>query len=104
VVGLAAWQQAWATLDFYVRPGPDAVTVERDIFAWAGASASATPNAGTGCRTRWSSATTPNRRSPAPGGDREDLQPRLVDQVVLDQRAYELKAAGDDDVPVYVLL
>ena len=25
-VGLAAWQQAWATLDFYVRPGPDAVT------------------------------------------------------------------------------
>src|SRR5436190_664534 len=39
-----------------------------------------------------------------PGGDREDLQPQLVDQVVLDQRAYELKAAGDDDVPVYVLL
>src|SRR5260370_21569183 len=37
-------------------------------------------------------------------GDREDLQPQLVDQVVLDQRAYELKAAGDDDVPVYVLL
>ena len=36
VVGLAAWQQVWATLDFYVRPGPDAVTVERDIFAWAG--------------------------------------------------------------------
>jgi ribosomal protein S18 acetylase RimI-like enzyme len=35
VVGLAAWQQAWATLDFYVRPGPDAVTVERGIFAWA---------------------------------------------------------------------
>jgi hypothetical protein len=29
---------------------------------------------------------------------------QLVDQVVLDQRAYELKAAGDDDVPVYVLL
>ena len=67
VVGLAAWQQAWATLDFYVRPGPDAVTVERDIFAWgAGASASATPNAGTGCHTRWSSATTTKtgRRSP----------------------------------------
>lgn len=36
VVGLAAWQQNWATLDFYVRPGPDAVTVERDVFAWAG--------------------------------------------------------------------
>ncbi len=29
---------------------------------------------------------------------------QLVDQVVLDRRAYELKAAGDDDVPVYVLL
>ena len=28
----------------------------------------------------------------------------LAGQVVLDQRAYELKAAGDDDVPVYVLL
>jgi len=26
-----------------------------------------------------------------PEGDREDLQPQLVDQVVLDQRAYELK-------------
>jgi len=36
IAGLAAWQQAWATLDFYVRPGPDAVTVEHDIFAWAG--------------------------------------------------------------------
>src|SRR6201982_2614504 len=39
-----------------------------------------------------------------PEGDREDLQPQLVDQVVIDQRAYELKAAGDNDVPVYVLL
>src|SRR5258708_39931776 len=37
-------------------------------------------------------------------GDREDLQPQLGDQVMLDQRACELKAAGDDDVPVYVLL
>ena len=46
----------------------------------------------------------PNRRSPTPEDDREDLQPQLVDQVVLDQRASELKAAGDDDVPVYVLL
>jgi ribosomal protein S18 acetylase RimI-like enzyme len=36
VVGLAAWQQNWATLDFYIRPGPDAVPVERDVFAWAG--------------------------------------------------------------------
>ena len=39
-----------------------------------------------------------------PEGDRVDPQTQLVDQVVLDQRAYELKAAGDDDVPVYVLL
>jgi mycothiol synthase len=36
VVGLAAWQQVWATLDFYVRPGPDEAAVERDLFAWAG--------------------------------------------------------------------
>src|SRR6266436_9755663 len=36
--------------------------------------------------------------------DREDLQPQLVDQVVLDQRVYELEAAGDDDVPVDLLL
>jgi ribosomal protein S18 acetylase RimI-like enzyme len=36
VAGLAAWQQTWATLDLYVRPGPDAVAVERGIFAWAG--------------------------------------------------------------------
>jgi hypothetical protein len=28
VIGLAAWQQAWATLDFYIRPGPGAVAVE----------------------------------------------------------------------------
>ena len=41
--------------------------------------------------------------SPTPG-DREDLQPQLVDQVMLDQGAYELKAADDDDVPVYLLL
>src|SRR6476659_8275315 len=31
--------------------------------------------------------------------DREDLQPELVDQVVLDQRVYQLKAGGDEDVP-----
>lgn len=36
VAGLAAWQQAWATLDFYVGPGPDAGIVERGVFAWAG--------------------------------------------------------------------
>src|SRR6266496_967737 len=36
--------------------------------------------------------------------DREDLQPQLVDQVVLHQRAYELEAGGDDDFPVELLL
>lgn len=36
VVGLAAWQQVWAALDFYILPGPDAATVEREMFAWAG--------------------------------------------------------------------
>src|SRR5216684_824653 len=39
-----------------------------------------------------------------PESDREDLEPQLGDQVVLDQRVYELEAAGDDDVPVYLLL
>jgi hypothetical protein len=34
-----------------------------------------------------------------PGGDWEDLRPQLVGQVVLDQRAYELKAVGDDGCP-----
>jgi hypothetical protein len=34
-----------------------------------------------------------------PEHDREDLQPQLVDEVVLDQRAQELEAAGDDDLP-----
>jgi ribosomal protein S18 acetylase RimI-like enzyme len=36
IVGLAAWQQVWDTLDFYIRPGPDAAAVERAVFAWAG--------------------------------------------------------------------
>src|SRR5215472_11105324 len=39
-----------------------------------------------------------------PEHDREDLQPQLIDQVVLDQRVYELEAAGDDDVPLYLPL
>src|SRR4029450_2684870 len=39
-----------------------------------------------------------------PEHDREDLQPQLVDQVVLQQRAQELEAAGDDDLPFYLLL
>src|SRR5262249_83124 len=34
-----------------------------------------------------------------PEHEREDLQPQLVDEVVLDQRAQELEAAGDDDLP-----
>ena len=39
-----------------------------------------------------------------PEHDREDLQPQLVDEVVLDQRARELEAGGDDDFPVELLL
>src|SRR5213080_3253622 len=39
-----------------------------------------------------------------PEHDREDLQPQLVDQVVLHQRVYELEAGGDDDFPVELLL
>jgi hypothetical protein len=35
-----------------------------------------------------------------PQDDREDEQPQLVDQVVLDQRAPKLIAGVDDDVPV----
>jgi class 3 adenylate cyclase len=35
-----------------------------------------------------------------PEHDRVDLQPQLVDEVVLYQRAQELEAAGDDDFPV----
>ena len=35
-----------------------------------------------------------------PEHDREDLQPQLVDEVVLDQRASELEAGGDVDFPV----
>jgi len=33
--GLAAWQQPWAALDFFVRPGPTQHEVERRLFAWA---------------------------------------------------------------------
>ncbi len=36
--------------------------------------------------------------------DRVDHQPQLVDQFVLDQRAHELTAGGDDDSPVKLLL
>jgi hypothetical protein len=39
-----------------------------------------------------------------PEHDREDLQPQLVDEVVLHQRAQELEAGGDDDLPVELLL
>src|SRR4051794_24340572 len=39
-----------------------------------------------------------------PEHDREDDQPQLVDQVMLDQRAPELVARGDDDLSVQLLL
>src|SRR6266581_8725929 len=39
-----------------------------------------------------------------PEHDREDLQPQLVDEVVLHQRVYELEAGGDDDFAVELLL
>src|SRR5215475_9475724 len=32
--------------------------------------------------------------------DREDLEPQFVHQVVLEQRADELEAAGNDEIPV----
>jgi GNAT superfamily N-acetyltransferase len=35
LVGLAAWQIWWATLDFYIRPGPVAPEVESALFTWA---------------------------------------------------------------------
>ena len=35
--------------------------------------------------------------------DREDHQPQLVDEVVLEQRLHELGAAVDDDVAVVLL-
>lgn len=36
VVGLAAWQQYWAALDFFILAGPHEQEVERALFAWAG--------------------------------------------------------------------
>ena len=39
-----------------------------------------------------------------PEHDREDLQPQLVDEVVLNQRARELDAAGDVDFSARLLL
>src|SRR5947209_19375922 len=39
-----------------------------------------------------------------PEHDREDDQPHLVDQVVVDERAPELIARGDDDFSVELLL
>jgi GNAT superfamily N-acetyltransferase len=35
LVGFAAWQVWWATLDFCIRPGPTAQEVEAAIFGWA---------------------------------------------------------------------
>lgn len=37
VVGFAAWQYPWAALDVFILPGPNAVAVEADLFAWADA-------------------------------------------------------------------
>lgn len=34
VVGFAAWQYYWATLDFFILPGPEAQTVESALFSW----------------------------------------------------------------------
>jgi mycothiol synthase len=34
-LGLAAWQQPWAALDFFVRPGPTQHEVEEQLFARA---------------------------------------------------------------------
>src|SRR5215467_3533543 len=39
-----------------------------------------------------------------PEHDREDLQPRFVDEVVLHQYAHELEAGGDVDFPAELLL
>jgi ribosomal protein S18 acetylase RimI-like enzyme len=35
LMGVAAWQVWWATLDFFIRPGPAAQEVEAAIFDWA---------------------------------------------------------------------
>ena len=35
VVGFAAWQYYWATLDFFILPGSEARAVETALFAWA---------------------------------------------------------------------
>lgn len=35
LLGLAAWQPPWATLDVYLRPGPWRSVVEERLFEWA---------------------------------------------------------------------
>lgn len=35
VVGFAAWQYYWASLDFFILPGAQQQAVETDLFAWA---------------------------------------------------------------------
>jgi len=37
VIGFAAWQYYWATLDFFILPSPQQKIVEQEIFAWADA-------------------------------------------------------------------
>jgi mycothiol synthase len=35
VVGFAAWQQPWASLDFFILPGSEQQEVEAALFSWA---------------------------------------------------------------------
>lgn len=35
VVGFAAWQYYWAALDFFILPGPEAQSIETELFRWA---------------------------------------------------------------------
>jgi mycothiol synthase len=35
MVGFAACQYVWATLDFFILPGPEAQAIAMDLFAWA---------------------------------------------------------------------
>src|SRR2546421_350599 len=44
------------------------------------------------------------RRLPIPSTTGVDHQPQLIDETVVEQCVQELEAAGDDDVPGYVLL
>ena len=80
------------------RPGPRAATsagplVDQDRDAVADRLGVAQPQ-------RLLVEVSPNIRLPRAEDDREDHQPHLVDEVVLEQRLRELGAAVDDDVAV----